>query len=256
MNKSLNKTKVYLDNNVIVDFENSEIDSHFLTANADIFECYYSDAHIEELIEGEHIPKLSVEQRINILTGLVKNNHILNGSNTPEFNSAFPRERYELLHTPVATINRLLINATTSSYRPNREKILEILRFNSIEINNIPPSTIINEINQRLLSAECPYERISIRDFLIHSEAEGRSVFITLFNLLDAACFHKDKKGAHVNIARMQDASHAYYAQLCDIFVSNDMKMRYKTSAVYSYLGIKTQVLTPKEFQEFLEKHI
>lgn len=57
-----------------------------------------------------------------------------------------------------------------------------------------------------------------------------------------------DKPTDHSNIARMHDASHAYFAQLCDVFVSNDKKMRYKTEAVYSYLGVDTRVESGEEY--------
>lgn len=104
-----------------------------------------------------------------------------------------------------------------------------------------------------MLEAENPADRISVREYLIRSEAVGRSLYCTLFNLLDFACFHKDKPTAHSNIARMHDASHAYYAQLCDVFVSDDKKMRYKTEAVYNYLGIQTRVMSGKEFLVSIE---
>lgn len=46
----------------------------------------------------------------------------------------------------------------------------------------------------------------------------------------------------------MYDASHAYYAQLCDYFVTNDKRLSYKARAVYAFLGIKTNVITSREF--------
>ena len=92
---------------------------------------------------------------------------------------------------------------------------------------------------------------ISISGLLLRSEAIGRTVFGTLFNLLDLACYYKDKQTEHSNIARFHDASHAYYAQLCDFFVSE--RMRYKTKAVYSYLGITTSVLSFQEFKTIIE---
>ena len=49
-------------------------------------------------------------------------------------------------------------------------------------------------------------------------------------------------------IARLYDSSHAYYAKLCDVLVSNDKRMRYKTMAVYDYLGISTTVMAADEF--------
>lgn len=72
----------------------------------------------------------------------------------------------------------------------------------------------------------------------------GRTVFSSLFNLLDFVCYWHDKNHA----ARLYDSSHAYFAQYCDVLVSNDKRMRIKTEAVYSYLGIGTRVCTADEF--------
>lgn len=51
-----------------------------------------------------------------------------------------------------------------------------------------------------------------------------------------------------MEVSRMYDASHAYYAQLCDYFVTNDKRLSYKARAVYAFIGIKTNVITPREF--------
>lgn len=62
------------------------------------------------------------------------------------------------------------------------------------------------------------------------------------------ANYWSDKKTSHSDIARLYDASHAYSAQICDVLVSNDRKMRYKIKAIYSFLGVKTIVLSTQEF--------
>ena len=96
---------------------------------------------------------------------------------------------------------------------------------------------------------------ISINSYLKATDAIGRTVFGTLFNLLDYVCYYKDKQTNHSDIARLYDASHAYCAQLCDYFVSQDKRMRYKTEAVYCYLGIKTVTISPKDYiSQFLLK--
>ena len=51
-----------------------------------------------------------------------------------------------------------------------------------------------------------------------------------------------------MEVSRLYDVSHAYNAQLCDYFVTNDKRLRYKTEAVYRFLGVNTLVITPNEF--------
>lgn len=239
--------KVYLDNNIIVGIENGEFDFASFKSIVDV-EYYYSAAHIDELIEGEHLQKLSVEKRLHTIDQLAGTNHIMNGVEFPEFFPKSAKEVYDISHNLFPMMLRVGMNISLNEFNPDRERFLDILKLNKIEVNNIKPCEIINEIDKRLQQADNPDERISVRQYLERSETIGRAVYGTLFNLLDFACYYKDKPTGHSNIARMHDASHAYFAQLCDVLVSNDRKMRYKTEAVYSYLGVDTQVMSGNEY--------
>lgn len=239
--------KVYLDNNVIVGIEEGDYRLYMFTSLPRI-EYYYSSAHVEELIEGRDNPKISVERRLATISDLTGTNHILNGYQDPEFFPKSIQETYALACSPLHAILRLCINTATNNFNVDNGRFLEILRLERIEVNNIRTCDIFSEIERRLLEADDPADRISVDGYLKRSEAVGRSLYCTLFNLLDFACFYKDKPTSHSNIARMHDASHAYYAQLCDVFVSDDKRMRYKTEAVYHYLGVRTRVMSGKEY--------
>lgn len=247
--------KVYLDNNIIVGIENGDYESSAFKSKHDA-EYFYSAAHIDELIEGEQVPQLSIDKRLSIIDNLAGENHILNGYEDPEFLQKSARELYDFSHSFPQIMMRDWINSLSANFNPDRDKFLDILKLKKIEVNNIKPCNIISEIDRRLQEADDPRERISVREYLDRSEAVGRSVYCALFNLLDFACFHKDKQTDHSNIARMHDASHAYFAQLCDIFVSDDKKMRYKTEALYAYLGVKTKVMNGIDFLNFTERDI
>lgn len=244
--------KVYLDNNIIVGIEESNYDLSLFKSLSGM-EYYYSAAHVDELIEGTGNPKISVDKRLSTISELAGTNHILNGFQDPEFFSKSVQEMYALANTSLQTMIRVQINSATKNFNVDNDRFLEILKLKRIEVNNIKPCNIISEIDRRMLEAENPDDRISVREYLWRSEAVGRSLYCTLFNLLDFACFYKDKPTDHSNIARMHDASHAYYAQLCDVFVSDDKKMRYKTEAVYRYLKVKTRVMSGKEFLNQLD---
>lgn len=246
--------KVYLDNNVIVGIEEGDYSLSLFTS-LPCAEYYYSAAHVEELIEGKDNPKISVERRLATISDLTGTNHILNGYQDPEFFPKSIQEMYALACSPLHTMLREHINNSTNNFNVDNDRFLEILRLKRIEVNNIRTCDIFSEIERRLLEADDPADRISVGEYLKRSEAVGRSLYCTLFNLLDFACFHKDKPTSHSNIARMHDASHAYYAQLCDVFVSDDKRMRYKTEAVYHYLGVKTWVMSGTDFvTEYLQE--
>ena len=239
----------YLDNNVLVDIENGTLEiSKFLSLRNSIY--YFSPSHIEELIEGENTGKLSVDKRLKLIESLASCNCIWSGSTNPNFCKKTPLQLYQDEMNPLLVALRQYLNHYVSNIVFDREKFLKIIDMNSIEISNIHSNDILYWLNDILSK----YMNITISDYLSFNNASGRTEFITLFNLLDLACYHKDRQTNHSDIARLHDASHAYYAQLCDVFVSNDKKMRYKTKAVYSYLGIRTSVLSIKELSPVFEK--
>lgn len=244
--------KVYPDNNIIVGIEERNYDLSLFKSFPGV-EYYYSAAHVDELIEGKDNPKISVDKRMHTISELCETNHILNGFQDPEIYAKPIQEMYALANSSLQTIIRNQINSATINFNVDNDRFLEILKLKRIEVNNIKPCDIISEIDRRMLEAENPDDRISVREYLWRTKAVGRSLYCTLFNLLDFACFHKDKPTDHSNIARMHDASHAYYAQLCDVFVSDDKRMRYKTEAVYNYLGVTTRVMSGKVFLESIE---
>ena len=83
----------------------------------------------------------------------------------------------------------------------------------------------------------------------IETEANnGSSIYHTLLQLINMANYWGDKETYHSNDARLYDAEHAYYAQICDMLVTNDKKMRMKIRAIYSFLGVNTRVISANEF--------
>lgn len=239
--------KVYLDNNIFVGIEEGDYDFTLFKSFSDV-EYFYSAAHVDELIEGKDNPKISVNKRLTTISELAGTNHILNGYTEPEFCPKSIQEMYAMACSPIQTALRESINVASNYFNVDNDRFLDILKLKRIEVNNIKSCDIISEIDRRMLEAENPDDRIGVKEYLWQSEAVGRSLYCTLFNLLDFVCFHKDRLTGHSNIARMHDASHAYYAQLCDVFVSDDKKMRYKTEAVYHYMGVGTRVISGKYF--------
>lgn len=82
----------------------------------------------------------------------------------------------------------------------------------------------------------------------------GKPLYHTLFNQIDSANYWGDKKTVHSNVARLYDAAHAYFAQVCDVLVTNDKRMRAKTKAVYSFLGVKTNMMSTDEYLGYYTK--
>lgn len=237
---------VYLDNNIIVDIESRGLSlDRLITQNANY---YFSAAHISEMIEGEN-KGVTVSHRLKTINRIASSNHI-DGIGQPEFCKKDPTSIYvERKQNVVLNIIKMMIDNSVRAFNVDRDRFVGLLDWRKEEVNNIEPKDIMVRLNNAMMEQL----HIDIPSYLIRTEAMGMTLYHTLFNLLDFACFHKDKKGDHVNIARMYDAFHAYYASICDIFVSRDKRMRYKTMAVYHYLGVKTQVMDLKEYIDYLK---
>lgn len=234
--------KVYLDNNVLVDIEAGKYSAEMFASFPDT-EYFYSDAHMNELLEAKGNPKVSQEGRLNLISKLCGRNNILTGGfEAPEFLEKDPEEMYRLCDIPLRAIIAQRVNTGDELFMELRER----LGFDSTVFNNVSPGQVLEMIDDKVK------EKLDNLDLLTYLRATGsfggKPLYHTLFNLIDSANYWGDKKTAHSNIARLYDAAHAYFAQVCDVLVTNDKRMRAKTKAVYSFLGVNTKVVSTNEY--------
>lgn len=239
------KKKIYLDNNVWVDIEYGNFSRDLFKQKK--VEYFFSDNIIEELLEASGNVKVSSSKRLELIDYLCGNNFILTGAldclDLSVKHTAF--ERFNELSKPLfRCMYNCVRQAEYKADHLDRKKLQDLFGVNKIEMNNKKPQTILNEID--LL-----FKKVNINgidDYLSRCEAQGRTVYTTLFNLLDYLGYRSDKKTERSAIARLADASHAYSAQACDYLITNDKRMIEKTKAVYSYLNVKTKVVNPTDF--------
>lgn len=233
--------KAYLDNNIFVSIEAGDyFISQFLNKNN--YTYYFSEAHMEELLEARNNPKVSQSERLNLISKLCDRNHILpNVHNTPEFFEKDPIEMYNIVKHSLGLITNQIVNQFDEpSIKFRRE-----LGFDTVKFNNEAPETILSLIDTRM--KKCI--GIDLTTYLRATGVNmGQSIYHTLIQLIDMANYWGDKKTNHSNVARLYDAAHAYFAQICDVLITNDKKMIMKVRAVYSFLGVKTKVMTAEEF--------
>ena len=236
--------KVYMDNNVLVDIEVGKYSVEDFTGMSGAT-YYYSDAHINELLEAKGNPKVSQGGRLSLISQLCRCNNILTGGfEAPEIYEKEPEEMYRLCDTPMRAFIAQQVNTGDDLFMKLREK----LDFDSTIFNNVSPEIVLEMINERIKQKL----NIDLMTYLKATEAfGGKPLYHTLFNLIDSANYWGDKKTSHSNIARLYDAAHAYFAQVCDVLVTNDKKMRAKTKAVYTFLGVKTRVLSTDEYLRY-----
>ena len=236
--------KVYMDNNVLVDIEVGKYSVEDFTGMSGAT-YYYSDAHINELLEAKGDPKVSQGGRLSLISQLCRCNNILTGGfEAPEIYEKEPEEMYRLCDTPMRAFIAQQVNTGDDLFMKLREK----LDFDSTIFNNVSPEIVLEMINERIKQKL----NIDLMTYLKATEAfGGKPLYHTLFNLIDSANYWGDKKTSHSNIARLYDAAHAYFAQVCDVLVTNDKRMRAKTKAVYTFLGVKTRVLSTDEYLRY-----
>lgn len=215
--------KAYLDNNIIVGIEDGDYTiEQFLNKNN--YSYYFSQAHLEELLEAKDNPKVSQEGRLNLLAKLCGRNYILTGvDNIPEFFDKEPIEMYYLLKN-ISLIRHLLTQSVSQG-----DKIASLFRhklgFDPKQFNNEAPEEILGIIDDRMKDKIC----IDLYTWLIQTESNNvRTIYHALLQIIDMANYWGDKKTTHSNVARLYDASHAYFAQISDVLVTNDTKMRKK----------------------------
>lgn len=236
--------KVYLDNNVLVDIETGEFSVDTFSAMPHV-EYYYSEAHLNELLEAKGNPKVSQGGRLSLISQLCGRNNILTGGfEAPEIYEKEPVEMYRLCDTPLRAFIVQQVNTGDDLYMELREK----LDFDSTIFNNVSPELVLEMIDERVKQK---LNNMDLLTYLRETEAYGgKPLYHTLFNLIDSANYWGDKKTLHSNVARLYDAAHAYFAQICDVLVTNDKRMRAKTKAVYSFLDVNTSVVSTNEYLE------
>lgn len=235
--------KAYLDNNVYVDIEMGNLHAEqFLSKKG--YAYYFSDAHMNELLEAKGNERVSQEGRLRLISKICGRNNILTGGyDKPEIFEKEPIEMYRLCDNPLRKYIAQQVNTDDGMFQELRQR----LGFDCTIFNNESPDRVLEMIDERTKQNL----NMGLLAYLGATEAYGgKPLCHTLFNLIDAANYWGDKKTAHSNVARLYDAAHAYFAQVCDVLVTNDKRMRAKTKAVYSFLGVKTRVLSVDEFLE------
>ena len=82
--------------------------------------------------------------------------------------------------------------------------------------------------------------------------------FTSAYCILDMIGFHADKlpKSTHTLMNMTTDAKHAFFASMCDWFITADKRLVHKAKALYNHFGISTCVMTPKDVVSAIEMDI
>lgn len=124
------------------------------------------------------------------------------------------------------------IQATT-----NDSQYRKIQGSNSTNIFKELDATIFSQTNKTFVEL--------IENPIAERSKSNLELFTSLYLTLNLSGFFSDKNRNLQNI--YTDSEHAYYASSCDIFVSNDSRLREKTDAIYSQYNIQTKIISSDE---------
>ena len=123
------------------------------------------------------------------------------------------------------------------------------------QINEHLPQDVIGAIEELLTKYGLKEKIIDlVRNGLSDDHKDNELVlFQSVYLFLDILRYHSDKKGLW-NI--ISDAEHAFYGSYCDVLVTSDTNMKYKTKAVYSSFGVSSEVVCKDDLLNYLKKTI
>ena len=201
--------------------------------------------------------KLGIDNPLNRLNGLnsISSEH-KNKISDHSFLKRFNKEAtFESL---LQDVIEMLQNAQTS------DDLIKIAKNN---FDKYLPREVIGNVKGNIidyLNEELPktvykktFDELTLDSLKLRNKDKDYSKFdwfITRYNTLDLVGYKSDKKSIIPNI--VTDAFHAYYAAHCDVFLSEDKRLKNKASVVYKEFGIKTLIFSEKEFCSLIDSLI
>lgn len=118
-------------------------------------------------------------------------------------------------------------------------------------ISDYNPTEVMGVINAFFKRYGADFDLEELINKVIIDEQKGNKMllFESIYAGLDLMRYHSDKRN-FANI--LADSDHAFYGSFCDVLVTDDTRMRYKTEAVYSYFGFNTKIISKHELMDYL----
>lgn len=100
------------------------------------------------------------------------------------------------------------------------------------------------EAKLKMLSEDLSFDKVLKGTMGNTDNPDHFKLFTTHYLMLDFFGYKTDRKFKNM----VQDATHAFNAGFCDMYISDDARARAKTKAVYNHLSIRTEVVSPEDF--------
>lgn len=267
---------IYFDWNIISKFNNEtanddleEIFSDLLTSKK--VATFFTDDHIWEAV---NIPK-NHENYVQIINSSLK---CIDKYMPFYFEKQKNSDNYLCWKTSAFEVYRQK-KEMFSNQRNNFNKTLNEVKYSKIKelsempdklspnyLNNLSVDNVINEINTIINSEEVsqlfqkeiqpPLTFTKILNHICSSMPNFRGLsyeFISqAYLLLNALGFRKDKVGNEEFLGSWMDTHHLRNSSICEMFITNDNKLRLKAKVIFSYLEIDTKVKNSLQASQLL----
>lgn len=233
----------YLDNNILVSIEAGEINPEELkNIYGKGISFVYSYVHIQELLKGEKNIKELVEKRIQTICAITNKTYVYPDIRGISFKTEYPENVISFIQMNFKLMEA--IKTAAKNFRVDRTALINHIGVDLKRINNYEPEEVVEYLNNAIQKNL----QLGFTEIIDLAGTSLRDRINTLFNLLDFVGFWKDKKNEKSDLARLYDASHAYFASGCDFFITNDKRALKKTKVAFYLNHIDTKVMS---FQEF-----
>jgi hypothetical protein len=245
----MNKTNVYLDNNIFVGIENGRFELSLITriVGSDNYRIGFSDAHIHETdtiteYDGKTKSEL-VEKRLRLIAEITKGIYYNRNNNGFVFMPGIlPLKKYDELKGEFMTKQQIIDGFQKNMSNQDREKFVKYFGFNSNELNNVPSEKVLKYISDIMAQ-----KGVSMADEMkqyidqfpknYHNRIHLPIVYFYLKLVLSGFFREQKKKPEHnTDMPSMWDAEHISSAAYCDYFISRDKRCCEKAKVIYTYL--------------------
>ena len=218
----------------------------------------FSNAHIRDLMVSHTKGNKYFDSDLNLLERLCNKHYLLfeDGQTMPKF--ATPKEVVDVSGDTLEMIQKMefISPEMYSNIKKQVKSLLPPTIYSKIQ--GADPKDVISTI-EKYISRELPTHNLESL-LSLYQPKTGQLVnvesrFKSMCLALDMFGFRPEKRDKHLMNIDV-DASHIFYAAHCDIFVTADSKLRGKAEAMYRKYNYQTRIVTPNEFESFIDEEL
>jgi hypothetical protein len=245
----LNKTNVYLDNNMFDAIEKGMVDLSLIDriVGDKNYRIGFSDAHIHEVntMTGYDSKTKSevVERRLNTIAQVTKGVYYNRNDRGFLFLPGIsPQKKYEELKSEFMTKQQIVEGFQRNMSDEKRKEFRNYFGFEALELNGLAKDKVLHFIRDKM-AAKGVSMADEMKEYLgrfpktPHNRIHLPIVYYYL-KLVLSGYFPEQKKKPEYNpdIPTMWDGEHISSAAYCDHFISRDMRCCEKAKVIYTYL--------------------